>query len=85
MCGDAGSDITSYYTHLARDLTPFEVGELSICFMAAPGHTKDNFMIAVSHAPNSTNSKLPILFTGDTLLLSSIGEIEDLNAYYNTL
>jgi glyoxylase-like metal-dependent hydrolase (beta-lactamase superfamily II) len=53
--------------------------------MRSPGHTKDSFIVALTHAPDSVHSKLPILFTGDTLLLSSIGEIEDAAAYWQTL
>ena len=82
MCGDSGSDTSCFYTHLAKDLKPFIVGDLSFCFMKAPGHCVDNYIIALSH-PQGT--KLPILFTGDTLLLASIGEIEDITSYYHTL
>lgn len=45
--------------------------------MKSPGHSLDNFMIAVTHEPNGTNSRLPILFTGDTLLPCSIGTVQN--------
>lgn len=57
------------------------MGDLAICFLHTPGHTSDSCTIAVTHV-NETSTKLPFLFTGDTLLTGSIGSVheEDYNA-----
>lgn len=82
--GDAGSSTSCFYTHLARDLVPVVVGEVSVCLLSAPGHTPDNHIVAVTHvAPPST--KVPALFTADTLLCSSVGSVSDWAAQYATL
>jgi len=61
-------DKKPYATKFVKDLTPFSIGELAICFMYTPGHTDDSCCIAVTHI-NETSTKLPFLFTGDTLLI----------------
>ncbi len=43
FAADAGEETLSFYTHLAKDLVPIIVGDLSICFIATPGHTKDSY------------------------------------------
>lgn len=84
IAGDAEQDTNSFYTVLAQDLKPIIIGDLSICFLKAPGHTLDSYIIAITHV-NESSTKLPILFTGDTLLLCSVGEITDYEAIHTSL
>ena len=63
-------------TKRMKDLDTFEVGELCICCMDTPGHTKDHVSFIVTHVtPEST--KIPFLFCGDTMFISGCGRVFD--------
>lgn len=51
---------------LVKDLVPFSIGELAICFLQMPGPSSDNACISVTHV-TADSTKLPVLFTGDLL------------------
>lgn len=50
------------------------LGELSICCLHTPGHTKEHVSYVVTHVtPEST--KIPFLFPGDTLFVGGCGRL----------
>ena len=53
------------------DLRPLLIGDLSLCFIAAPGYTKDYSLLAATHI-TPTSTKLPVLFPGGLISLGSI-------------
>lgn len=57
---------TGFHTKKINEIQPFSIGDLAICLLHTPGHTDDSCSIAITHiSENST--KLPVIFTGDTL------------------
>jgi len=52
--------------HGVKDIVPFTIGELAICFLHMPGCHPDNACISVTHVAQDS-TKLPVLFTGDML------------------
>ncbi|CAD8119409.1 unnamed protein product [Paramecium sonneborni] len=75
---------TLFQTDFAREFQPFQIGDLAICYIQANGHSFDNYMIAITDT-NSQSTKIPILFSGDTILVNNVGEIEDYGKFFATL
>ena len=57
-----------FSTKKVNEIQPFTIGDLAICLLHTPGHTMDSCTYAITHV-NSQSTKLPVLFTGDTLLM----------------
>ncbi|EAS06397.2 hydroxyacylglutathione hydrolase (macronuclear) [Tetrahymena thermophila SB210] len=74
VAGNQGENIT-FHNQIAYDIKPFNIGELAVCYLYTPGHSSDSFTIAITQC-NENSTKLPIIFTGETLLISSIGDIQ---------
>ncbi|KAM3132134.1 hypothetical protein pb186bvf_015729 [Paramecium bursaria] len=73
-----------FSNNIARDLTPFTIGEYTICFIKAAGHAEDNYLIVVTHV-TPTSTKIPVIFSGDTILVGSVGKIQNYEEMNKTI
>ncbi|EGR27389.1 hypothetical protein IMG5_196590 [Ichthyophthirius multifiliis] len=62
-----------------EELQPISIGDLCVCFLHTPGHKNDFYTIEITQV-NDFSTKLPALFTGEMLLVSSLGDFEEFNA-----
>jgi len=65
--GNYGSP-QGFNTKRINEIEPFSIGDLAVCLFFTPGHTSDSCTFAITHVA-SESTKLPVLFTGDTLLM----------------
>ncbi|CDW82208.1 UNKNOWN [Stylonychia lemnae] len=57
-----------------KDLQTLELGDICICCLESPGHTLDSVSLVITHVtPEST--KIPFLFTGNSLEIGGCGKI----------
>ena len=61
-------------TKRMNDLDTMTIGDLTFACLDVPGHTKEHVAFAVTHV-TETSTKIPFLFSGDTLFTGGCGRI----------
>ena len=62
------------YTQTLNDLQTMTIGDLSVCCMDTPGHTDDHVCFVIHHI-SPTSTKIPFLFSADTLFIGGCGRL----------
>ena len=74
IAGNLYPDLIPGANVILKDLQTMEIGDICICCIETPGHTKDHVSYVVTHVtPQST--KTPFLFCGDTLFIGGCGRL----------
>lgn len=76
ISGNTKEDIVPYSDVLMNDIQTMTIGELCICCMHTPGHIRSHVCYVVTQV-NDTSTKIPFLFTGDTLFIGGCGRVFD--------
>ena len=61
-------------TKKMKDLETMTIGDLTFAWLNVPGHTKEHVAYVVTHV-TETSTKIPFLFSGDTLFTGGCGRI----------
>lgn len=85
-CGECGEIDKGDYIDVAdirlKDLETLQIGDICIACMYTPGHLKSHVVYIVTHVTKDS-TKIPILFSGDTLFHGSVGKV--FNGTYDEL